>query len=122
MLPLLEMGLCLSRRPDSLVFTVLRGAAQERACDLRVGQNRRRDWNEACIVSALESIGVSVLRLSAAGCPDLLTWHPASGLRLIEVKGPRGKLTPQQVAFKSRVPFTVVRNEVEALQLFGVQS
>jgi hypothetical protein len=32
---------------------------------MRVGQSRRRDFNEAAIVSELESIGVIVVRISA---------------------------------------------------------
>lgn len=86
----------------------------------RVGQVRKRDYNEPSIVQALEDIGITVVKLSAEGCPDLLAWHPREGLRLIEVKQPRGRLTPDQKEFA--MPFTVVHSVEEALALYGVKS
>jgi hypothetical protein len=85
----------------------------------RVGQTRKRDLNEPAIVDALESIGLTVVRLSAPGVPDLLVWSPWDGTRLLEVKSGTGRLTPQQEEFV--MPFTIVRSEQEALALYGVK-
>lgn len=80
----------------------------------------RRDANEPAIVDALEAIGVVVHRLSAPGLPDLLTWHPREGLRLIEVKMPGGSLTVQQQTTRERTPFAIVESVTDALALFGI--
>lgn len=87
---------------------------------MRVGQSRRRDWNERQIVSALQAIGVTVERLSAPGLPDLLAWHPRDGFRLIEVKQPRGRLTMAQE--RQTMPYSVIRSVDEALALYGVEA
>ena len=61
---------------------------------------RKVDANQAAIAGALRASGASVLDLSRVGqgCPDILA---AKGEKswLIEVKGPNGKLTPDQVRF-----------------------
>ena len=80
----------------------------------------KRDYVEPDIIEALEEIGISVLRLSAPGCPDLLCWHPLEGFRLLEVKHARGRLTPLQKAFG--MPFSVVRSVAEALAIYGVKA
>ena len=87
---------------------------------MRVGQARKRDWNEAELVSALRAIGVTVERLSAPGLPDLLCWHPREGFRLLEVKQPRGRLTMAQE--RQTMPYSVVRSVGEALALYGVET
>ncbi len=89
---------------------------------MRVGQARKRDWNEAQVRAALHDIGVITIPLSAAGVPDLLCWSKHDGFRLVEVKTPRGKLTPEQIKFRALVPFEVVRSVEEALKLYGVQA
>ena len=88
----------------------------------RVGQARRRDGNEAAIISASEAIGVTTIPLSAAGVPDLLVWHPQHGFRLLEVKQARGRLTAAQTVMRTKLPFTVVHSVAEALSLYGVKS
>lgn len=87
---------------------------------MRVGQARKRDWNEAEIVSALRDIGVSVMHISAPGCPDLLCYSKREGFRLLEVKQPRGRLTPAQT--QQTMPFTVVRSVEDALAIYGVET
>ena len=79
----------------------------------------KRDWNEPGIVSALEAIGVTVYRVSMPGLPDLLT-HQRGVWLPIEVKRPRGRLTPAQQETFEQTPFPVVETEAEALALFGV--
>ena len=86
----------------------------------RVGQTRKRDQNEAAIVQALEAIGVTVLRLSGKGCPDLLCCRQGVWLP-IEVKRPRGRLTPAQRAVRQAAPFPVAESIEDALGLFGVR-
>lgn len=81
------------------------------------------DLNQKAIVDALRSIGVSVQSTAALGkgFPDLvcakgaMTW-------LIEVKGPKGKLTDDQVKFINawRGHVHIVRTVDEAMQLVGV--
>jgi Holliday junction resolvase len=81
------------------------------------------DLNQAEIVDALRKVGVSVQSLASLGkgVPDLIA---AKGAQcwLIEVKGPKGKPTPDQVkwveAWKGDVHF--VRTVDDALKLVGV--
>ena len=83
----------------------------------RVGQVRKRDANEAQIVIALEFWGVNVFRISGVGVPDLLTHWRGQWLP-IEVKDPKGTLTPAQIKTQQRCPFPVVHSVDEALALF----
>lgn len=85
---------------------------------MRVGQNRRRDSNEAGIVNALRKLGVVVKRISAEGIPDLLCFHPYTGLFLLEVKTGKGKLTAAQKQTEGEMPFRVARSEEEAINAF----
>jgi Holliday junction resolvase len=64
--------------------------------------NPRRDENEPLIVQTLEAHGFHVTRISGAGVPDLLVSRNPDFLRLVEVKMPKGRLQPAQVAFKER--------------------
>ncbi len=86
---------------------------------MRTGQSRRRDQNEAAIVAALRAIGVTVLRVSGAGCPALLCFHWREGWLPLEVKRATGRLTPAQADLRAQAPFCVVRSPGEALALFG---
>lgn len=80
----------------------------------RVGQARKRDANEAAIVSALRKCGVTVLQISGKGCPDLLcAWQ---GLWLpLEVKQPGQELTLAQLETQRQAAFPVVQTIDEAL-------
>lgn len=89
---------------------------------MRVGQSRKRDANEQAICDALADIAVDTIKLSAKGCPDVLAWSKWDGLRLLEVKQPKGELTPAQIAMRQRIPFTIVRSVEEALALYGVKA
>ena len=81
------------------------------------------DMNQPEIVDALRKVGVSVVSLASIGqgCPDLLA---AKGEKvwLIEVNGPKGKLTPDQQRFVLdwRGVVHIVRTVDDALQLVGV--
>jgi Holliday junction resolvase len=86
----------------------------------RVGQVRKRDWNEPAIVDALRAIGVRVWRLSGPGLPDLLT-HYRGIWSVIEVKKPRGKLTDAQCNTRALAHFPVVETIDQALALFQVK-
>lgn len=55
----------------------------------------KRDANEPEIVKALERAGWLVMKVSDKGAPDLLCAKKGR-LVLVEVKGPKGKLTPAQ--------------------------
>lgn len=81
----------------------------------------RKDWTQAQIVSALRSIGVEVLILNQEGIPDLLTCSRGKWLP-VEVKSPRGHLTPLQRSLQARAPYPVVQTVAEALALFGVNA
>lgn len=85
---------------------------------MRVGQARKRDTNEGAIKRTLEKIGVIVMKISAPGLPDLLCYHPYTGLFLCEVKADKGRLTPAQKQLDPLVPFHVVRTEAEAIAMF----
>jgi len=81
------------------------------------------DANQAEIVAALREVGMSVLSLApmGKGCPDLLVADDDSYF-LIEVKGPKGKLTPDQEAFISewRGVVHICRTVDDALRIVGV--
>ncbi len=83
----------------------------------------RVDSNHAEIVKALRQVGVSVQSLATIGkgCPDILA-AKGDKVWMIEIKGPKGKLTPDQVEWigkwKGRVD--IIRTVDEALVLVGV--
>ncbi len=86
----------------------------------------RKDGPQAAIVSALQAIGRDVMVSNQKGWPDLYVhdrrffyqdyalWLP------VEVKRPRGHLTPLQATLRQRAYFPVVSSVDEALALFGV--
>jgi hypothetical protein len=83
------------------------------------------DLNQPAIVDALRKVGVTVVSLASVGngIPDLLAGKHDK-VWLIEVKGPKGKLTPAQVEFMATWPGVVhiVRSVDDALRLVGVQT
>jgi hypothetical protein len=81
----------------------------------------RRDDNENAVVEALLAVGATVHRLDETGVPDLLVGFRRQTF-LIEVKGPRGKLTGDQVAWHRGwrgAAAHVVRTPTEALRAIG---
>ena len=87
---------------------------------------RRVDNNHQEIVRAAEGIGHQVIDLSKAGrgVPDLAIIRPSDQrCWLVEVKGPRGKLTPDEEAYalRSRTPIAIVRTVDELLKLLNVK-
>jgi hypothetical protein len=81
----------------------------------------KRDANEGEIILALTAAGCSVQQLSEKGVPDLLVWSPVAGLLLMEVKGAKGKLTQDQVAFANQWggDIHIVRSIQDALEIAG---
>lgn len=79
----------------------------------------RVDNNQAAIVQALRKCGWKVASLAnvGGGVPDLLAARGAE-VMLVEVKQPKGTLTPAQQKFKAQGwPITVIRTVDEAAQL-----
>lgn len=81
------------------------------------------DANQPEIVEALRAAGCTVQSLASIGkgCPDL--WVSKDGETwAMEVKGPKGTLTPDQVEWINnwRGPVHIVRTIDDALQLVGV--
>jgi len=78
----------------------------------------RTDTNQEPIVSALEQVGCAILKLTqvGSGCPDLLVRTPQYDLVLMEIKTPKGQLSPQQVIFHREWPVYVVRNIDDAIK------
>lgn len=80
------------------------------------------DLNQREIVDSLRAVGVSVQSLASIGkgCPDLLCAKP-DGMWLIEVKGPKGKLNPEQQKFIAdwRGPVYIARTVDDALKIVG---
>ena len=78
----------------------------------------RVDANSREIVDALQRCGWDVFDLSRVGkgCSDLLATRRGA-LRLVEVKGAHGKLTPDQVKFHARFPVRIVRTIDDAAAL-----
>ena len=88
-----------------------------------LGHSGKTDANQKAIVSALRKSGLSVQSLAAVGkgCPDVLCSNGAR-MWMLEIKGPKGKLTDAQVEWIDawRGPVHIVRTVDEALQLVGV--
>lgn len=84
-------------------------------------QAARRDDNETEIVTALESVGCSVYRLSQAGIPDLLVGR-AGVTYLLEVKQAKGALTDDQEIFFENWNGCayIVRTVEDALEVIGL--
>ena len=86
--------------------------------------NPKRDANEKAIFDIIDQMGAQVRRLSGAGLPDLLVgWR--GRYYLIEVKGDKGRMEPDQVVFhdeakRMRLPCHVVTTPTEALEILGV--
>lgn len=86
-------------------------------------RNPKRDSNEPEIVNALARAGAFVSQLSGEGIPDLLVIF-RSNIYLIEVKAPKGKLTPAQVEWHARtlnegVKVHIAHTPLEALRIIG---
>jgi len=85
-------------------------------------QAARVDSNQAIIVDALRCAGCSVLVLSRVGqgCPDLLVGHGGPNGRnvLLEVKTPKGELTPDEERFLNSWlgPVKIVTTPEQALE------
>ena len=81
------------------------------------------DANHAEIVGALRSSGASVQSLASIGkgCPDILASRKPD-MWLIEIKGAKGKLTPDQVAWIHgwRGVVHIVRTVDDVINLIGV--
>lgn len=96
---------------------VLAGGAVRRAAKV--------DANQEQIVSALRAAGISVVSLASLGrgVPDILAAKEGEAW-LIEIKGPKGTLTPDQMAWISnwRGVVHVIRTPDEALRLVGALS
>ncbi len=75
----------------------------------------KRDTAEAEIVAALEAVGARVWRLGGTGNPDLLCLRAGIYVPL-EVKGTKGRLTPNQAT----IPWRVVTTPSEALAAIGI--
>jgi hypothetical protein len=80
------------------------------------------DANQPEIVEALRSVGCTVQSLATIGkgCPDLLVAKDGKTWAM-EVKGPKGTLTPDQVEWINawNAPVHIVRTVDDALQLVG---
>lgn len=74
----------------------------------------RVDRNQGEIVDALRRCGWHWLNLSmvGGGCPDGIASKPGR-IRFVEIKTPKGKLTPEQAEFHKRVPDVQILRSVE---------
>ena len=64
-------------------------------------RNPKRDGNEPIIVEVLQKRGFAVARVSGAGIPDLVVGK-GDRLWLVEVKQPKGRYKPAQLAFREK--------------------
>jgi hypothetical protein len=83
------------------------------------------DDNHREMIRTAEGIGHHVIDLSklGLGVPDLAIIRPSDQrCWLVEVKGPKGKLTPAEQAYatRSRTPIYLVRTVDELLEVLGV--
>ena len=91
----------------------------------RTKHSGKVDANQREIVDALRKCGISVQSLASIGdgCPDLLA-ADFQRVWVIEVKGPKGSLRPEQEAWINawRGTVHVVRSVDDALRLVGVMT
>ncbi len=90
-----------------------------------ISHGSRRDANERPIIAALEEAGCIVKQLSDRGLPDLAVMVPGNEhgpgwVVLLEVKGEKGKLKPDQARFfdlvqGKRLPIFIVRTPEQAV-------
>lgn len=84
----------------------------------------KTDKNQKEIVGALRMAGCTVTDLSAVGegCPDLVVGRAGHNY-LLEVKGPKGKLTEAQHEWRARWngQCATVRTIAEALAAVGIE-
>lgn len=82
---------------------------------------RRTDANHSEIRDVMREAGAQVFDLSGAGggVTDTIVFHKNCGLRLVEIKVRKGKLTPAQEKFHARFPVEIVRTKTEALALLN---
>ena len=84
---------------------------------------RRTDANHAEIRDSLRACGYQVIDLSAVGhgIPDLLVVSKTGQIVLIEVKAPKGRMTPAEDKFHAEFngPLAVVRSVEAALQVMA---
>ena len=83
----------------------------------------RADENQAEIVSALRQLGATVVILSqvGGGCPDILVGYRGESY-LMEIKGPRGRLSKKQVEFHKSWrggEISVIRSVGQAIKTIG---
>lgn len=83
---------------------------------------KRTDNNQAEIVAALRKCGANVqsLAMVGCGCVDLLVGY-AGDVYLLEVKGIRGRLTPEQIIWHAKWQgyVHIVRSAEDALRVIG---
>ena len=81
------------------------------------------DLNQAAIVQALRDAGAVVQSLASLGkgVPDLLVSRDQR-VWVVEVKGPKGTLTPDQIKWIAawQSPVHIVRTAGDALRVIGV--
>lgn len=84
----------------------------------------RVDKNQGEIVTALRAVGATVapMHTAGAGFPDLVVGYRGVTY-LLEVKGPRGRLTKDQVSWHEewRGHVAIVRTVEEAWQAIGAE-
>lgn len=80
---------------------------------------RKTDANHTEIRDTMRGAGAQVFDLSGSGggVPDTLVFTEEIGLKLVEIKVKKGKLTPAQEKFHARFPVEIVRTPTEALAL-----
>jgi Holliday junction resolvase len=78
------------------------------------------DLNQAEIVAAFRKLGCCVMHMHTLGkgVPDILVARRGR-LWLVEVKGAKGKLTPDQEEFHAAWPVHIVRSVDDAIKLMG---
>lgn len=81
----------------------------------------RRDLNESAIVDALRKAGFRVRHISQKGFCDIVVYSERVGVRLLEVKSAKGKLTADQVRHTAEGwPVQIVRDVADALKAVGI--
>ena len=80
---------------------------------------KRTDGNHTDIRDAMRDGGAEVEDMSGAGkgFPDTVVYTADGRLLLVEIKMPKGTLTPPQVRFHARFPVHIVRSVEDALEL-----
>lgn len=83
----------------------------------------RVDTNHRALLNLAKQLGAFVFDTSGtgSGAPDAFIWTRDKGWAAVEIKAPKGLLTPAQALVHRTVPICIWRSESDVLAHFGIE-